>query len=120
MNTTSSSHLPREVAYLSGNGNYTWVHYSDGGKVLRSFTIKRLMNGPYSSFIRIHKNFAINPDCVRVWMMVPTIRHNCVYLKTAEGVKPFEISKRRSKEIKQQLGLPLDKRIAYTQPRKRK
>ncbi|GAB2546796.1 LytTR family transcriptional regulator DNA-binding domain-containing protein [Spirosoma aerophilum] len=52
-------HWIRPVAYVSGDANYTTLHYPDGSKLLVSMTIARVTSR--LQLVRIHKQFAVNP-----------------------------------------------------------
>ena len=53
--------LARQVCYLSGEQNYTWTHLLSGYRDLRRGPLV-LVTQYYPSFLRIHKQYAINPD----------------------------------------------------------
>ena len=50
-----------QVAYLEGDSNYTLMHLVSGHKHVRRTTLGYAANA-YPSFIRIHKQYAVNPD----------------------------------------------------------
>ena len=53
--------LARQVCYLSGEQNYTWTHHLSGYRSLRRGPLQ-LVSLYYPSFLRIHKQYVINPD----------------------------------------------------------
>lgn len=51
------------ITYLSSDGNYTYVHFSDNSKTLFARTLAVcLLDLP--GFIRVHRKFAVNPAFV--------------------------------------------------------
>ena len=53
--------LARQVCYLSGEQNYTWTHLLSGYRDLRRGPLVGVAQY-YPSFLRIHKQYVINPD----------------------------------------------------------
>lgn len=53
--------LARQVCYLSGEQNYTWTHLLSGYRDLRRGPLA-LVAQYYPSFLRIHKQYVINPE----------------------------------------------------------
>ena len=53
--------LARQVNFLSGEQNYCWTHYLSGYRDLRRGPLCWVTQH-YPSFVRIHKQYAINPD----------------------------------------------------------
>lgn len=53
--------LARQVNFLSGEQNYCWTHYLSGYRDLRRGPLCWVTQ-QYPSFVRIHKQYAINPD----------------------------------------------------------
>jgi two-component system LytT family response regulator len=53
-----------DIAYLQGNGNYTYVHTVQGQRYLVSKTMKAIDEKLGGHFLRIHKSYFVNPDCV--------------------------------------------------------
>ena len=53
--------LARQVSFLSGEQNYCWTHYLSGYRDLRRGALCWVTQ-QYPSFVRIHKQYAINPD----------------------------------------------------------
>lgn len=52
----------KEITYLQGDGNYTFVHTTTGKRYLVSKTMKTIEALLNAGFLRIHKSHTINPD----------------------------------------------------------
>jgi DNA-binding LytR/AlgR family response regulator len=53
------------LKYLTGESNYTWLHYSNGEKKLTTQTLKKYQE-TYPHFIRIHKKALVDPAYIEV------------------------------------------------------
>jgi two-component system LytT family response regulator len=51
----------RDITYLEGEGNYTFIHTSGSKKYLVSKTLKFVEETLNAGFIRVHKSYMINP-----------------------------------------------------------
>ena len=91
----------KEVAYLTGSGNYTQLHYPDGRQALVAITLKNtLLRFPY--LIRIHKQTAVNPDYATQWNLIN--RFEAKVRVTAGGKADlFAISRRRINAVRTRL-----------------
>lgn len=57
--------LYREIAFLKADRDYCFIHFRDGGKWLVVHPMKTVLQHlPASHFMRIHRSFTINLDCV--------------------------------------------------------
>ncbi len=53
-----------EITHMQGEGNYTYVHTTEGKRHLISKTMKTLQKILNADFLRVHKSFMVNPDHV--------------------------------------------------------
>lgn len=55
-----------QIAYLEAQGNYTSLKFKDGSKVMVCKTLSHteVMLRAYPQFIRIHRSFTINLNCL--------------------------------------------------------
>lgn len=53
-----------EITCLEGDGNYTYIHTRNGKRYLVSKTMKSLNEYLDDHFLRIHKSYLINTNCV--------------------------------------------------------
>lgn len=83
----------KPVAYLTGDGNYTTLHYTDGTTALSSRTLKDVMTWQ-PGLLRISKSVAINPAFVSAHTPHNS-RSLTVELKVNGQVIRFETSRRK-------------------------
>ncbi|GAB3880690.1 LytTR family DNA-binding domain-containing protein [Spirosoma agri] len=93
--------LKKVVAYLSGYGNYTYINYHDGSRILSTLTLSRVLE-QHTHFIRIHKHAAVNPDCVKHWRMMKK-KHSTVIVHFGDSTHELDIARRRVDTVKAQL-----------------
>lgn len=50
-----------DLVYLKGEENYTWLYWTNGQRVLVSYTLKRVeAKLPSAWFIRLHRHYMVN------------------------------------------------------------
>ncbi|MVM28523.1 response regulator receiver protein [Spirosoma sp. HMF4905] len=50
-----------DLVYLEGEINYTWLHWTDGRRLLMPYTLKRLASKlPPAWFLRLHRHYMVN------------------------------------------------------------
>ena len=81
----------KEITYLQGDGNYTFVHTTTGKRYLVSKTMKTIEALLNAGFLRIHKSHTINPD-----HLVARIESDRVMLSCGQQLP---IARRRIAEI---------------------
>ncbi len=91
--------LPRDIIRCEGLGNYTQFYFTNHNKVITSKTIKEYEDvlAPHK-FIRIHKSHLINAGFVADYVS----QTNHIIMQDGSQV---EISRRRKKEVLQELGI---------------
>jgi DNA-binding LytR/AlgR family response regulator len=87
------------LIYLTGEGNYTWLHYLDGNKHLTAQTLKFLQT-LLPNYIRIHKSILVNPACIRMIRAFPDSLSGAVVLH--DGTE-LPVSRRRWASMRGQL-----------------
>ncbi|MGV3601368.1 MAG: LytR/AlgR family response regulator transcription factor [Dyadobacter fermentans] len=80
----------REITYLEGEGNYTFIHTLAGKRHMVSKTLKVVQQIMDAGFVRIHKSYLVNPENV-----AGRLSHE---IQLRDG-KLFPISRRKCKEI---------------------
>lgn len=92
-----TSIIIREVMMLVGDGNYTFVHLSNGKKILLSKTLKEFCElFQQNDFARIRKSYLINLNYLKEVELSGSIS---VTMQTGQRI---EISRRRKSEFQQQ------------------
>ena len=87
----------RDIMMLEGEGNYTYVHLSDGKKILLSKTLKEFCNlFQQNDFARIRKSYLINLNYLKEVDLSGDVS---VTMQTGQRI---EISRRRKTEFQQQ------------------
>ena len=87
----------REVIMLEGDGNYTYVHFIDGRKILLSKTLKAFCElFQQNDFARIRKSYLINLNYLKEVDLSGDVS---VIMQTGQRI---EISRRRKMEFQQQ------------------
>lgn len=81
------------ILYLSGNGNYTNVHYANARSVLLPRTI-HLCAAELPHFVRIHKKYAVNPQYVADSKMI-----NPKMAEVLTGAVWLPVSRRRLRDV---------------------
>ncbi len=79
------------MTHLTGAGNYSWLHYSDGRKEVFSGTLA-FYEQSLPNFIRIHKTALINPGFLDFFELPDNKKNGFVTLK---GGIVLPISRRR-------------------------
>ncbi|AUD07159.1 response regulator receiver protein [Spirosoma pollinicola] len=94
MITASRVRLPiDELKFLQATGNYSWLYWTNGEKVLTSRTLNYYQPQlPGAWFIRLHRNCIVNLRYVERLERVETNKSGLVYLHSGE-VLP--VSRRR-------------------------
>lgn len=67
----------KEITYLQGDGNYTFVHTITGKRYLVSKTMKTIAAVLDAGFLRIHKSHMINPDHLVARIKSDRVRLSC-------------------------------------------
>ncbi|GAB4036094.1 hypothetical protein GCM10028809_47120 [Spirosoma gilvum] len=89
------------LVYLKGEENYTWLHWSDGQRVLVSYTLKRVeAKLPPAWFIRLHRHYMVNRQFIDRIEFTPT--GAVVHLYTGLALP---ISRRRWSSIRREWAL---------------
>jgi len=83
----------KDITYLQGDGNYTFVHTTTGKRYLVSKTMKTIVAVLDADFLRIHKSHTINPD-----HLVARIESDSVLLSCGQQLP---IARRRIAEIQE-------------------
>ena len=92
-----TSIIIRDVMMLEGEGNYTYVHLSNGKKILLSKTLKEFCElFQQNDFARIRKSYLINLNYLKE---VDLSGYVSVTMQTGQRI---EISRRRKMEFQQQ------------------
>jgi two-component system LytT family response regulator len=92
-----SLYLTKEmITCLEGDGNYTFIHTTEGKRYLVSKTLKALDLELQHLFVRVHKSFLVNLDYIVSKM------NEGRTLKMACG-KEVLVSRRKSKEVSNHL-----------------
>ncbi|QHV99321.1 LytTR family transcriptional regulator DNA-binding domain-containing protein [Spirosoma endbachense] len=94
-------HINKPVVYLTGDTNYTRIHYTDGSQELISFTIK-LMVVRVLNLIRIHKRMAINPLFL-VDVQLSNSRRATVLMRCGNTEIELVVGRRRITEVREAL-----------------
>jgi len=84
-----------EITYLQGDGNYTFVHTTNGKRYLVSKTMKTIDAVLNGGFLRIHKSHTINPG-----HLVSRLQSDQVLLSCGTQLP---IARRRIAEINEKL-----------------
>ncbi|WP_461130417.1 LytR/AlgR family response regulator transcription factor [Spirosoma aerophilum] len=96
MYVRSSGQLTLPVAdlqFLQATGNYTWLHWRDGQRMLMPRTLKYYIPLlPADWFIRLHRNCVVNLDCIERIERIDPDKGGLVYLRS--GVV-LPVSRRR-------------------------
>ncbi|WP_234734558.1 LytR/AlgR family response regulator transcription factor [Tellurirhabdus bombi] len=87
------------VTHLTGEGNYAWLHYSDGRKHITAQTLKHL-ESVLPEYIRIHKSFLVNPAYIRKVKPFPHTLSGVVIL--VNGTE-LPVSRRRWPQVEDRL-----------------
>ena len=96
-NRKKTSIIIRDVMMLEGEGNYTYVHLSNGKKILLSKTLKDFCElFQQNDFARIRKSYLINLNYLKEVDLSGDIS---VTMQTGQRI---EISRRRKSEFQQQ------------------
>lgn len=91
----------QELVFLEGCGNYTWLKWRDGGRVLVPYTMKSILASlPATYFMRLHRHFAVNRLFVDGLQLFSNDTSR-VCLTT--GTMSLPISRRRRRQIHHQL-----------------
>lgn len=100
--TASRVRLPiDELKFLQATGNYSWLYWTNGEKVLTSRTLNYYQPQlPGACFIRLHRNCIVNLRYVERLERVETNKSGLVYLHSGE-VLP--VSRRRLGMVKRLL-----------------
>ncbi|QKZ11322.1 LytTR family DNA-binding domain-containing protein [Spirosoma sp. KUDC1026] len=85
------------IALLTGDVNYTFIHFVDAPQLVICKTLKECTE-QLQNFIRIHKRYAINPKYIEK-VIVADQEKASVYI----GGKSVPISRRRTKEVMMKL-----------------
>jgi DNA-binding LytR/AlgR family response regulator len=91
--------LCTQITYLSGEQNYTRVHFMQGKDLLLSRTLSACAD-ELPTFIRIHKKYLVNPQCIRQ-VLTADPKKASLLLDTVE----LPISRRRVKEVLEKVWL---------------
>ncbi|MCF2443675.1 LytTR family transcriptional regulator [Dyadobacter sp. CY345] len=67
----------KEITYLQGDGNYTFVHTTTGKRYLVSKTMKTISALLNAKFLRIHKSHTINPEHLVARIDAGTVLLSC-------------------------------------------
>ena len=90
------------VAFITGDGNYTRLHYSTGKQNLLSITLgKVLMRYPH--LVRVSKHAAINYDFVASWEQ--TTKGLFITLNLMGSRTVIKVSRRNEFQVKKGLTL---------------
>jgi DNA-binding LytR/AlgR family response regulator len=91
----------KPVACITGTGNYTRLHHTDGSYGMIARTLKNVLPH-YPYLIRVHKHAAVNPAYTTHWDF--TNRYEAKVRVTIGGQSDlFAISRRRIKAVKARL-----------------
>jgi DNA-binding LytR/AlgR family response regulator len=87
-----------QIAYLEGDGNYTKTHNTSGYTCVRRSTLAYSAER-YPSFVRIHKQYAVNPDRIMAVVCRTRLRKRpCVEIVLSTK-KRLPVSERRVEEL---------------------
>ncbi|GAB3783297.1 hypothetical protein GCM10028818_41000 [Spirosoma horti] len=86
------------IEYLTGDGNYSLIHFVDRSPVLVPHCLK-VMEDQLTDFVRIHKATLVNPRHV-TGVSLDNYRDACVFLS---GGRTLPVSRRRVNLISSQL-----------------
>ncbi|AUD06745.1 LytTR family transcriptional regulator DNA-binding domain-containing protein [Spirosoma pollinicola] len=93
----------RPVAYVSGDENYTTLHYPDGSTLLVAYTVSWVTTK--LNLLRIHNRISVNRAYVYGW-----IRHDArtmaVGVTMSTFIKSLEVARRRVAYVEEQLSKP--------------
>ncbi len=82
----------RDLVFLQGYVNYTWLEWSDGWRVLVTRTMKVILASlPATHFIRVHRQFAVN----RLFVDQTRLFANSTKIYLTTGRKCLPLSRRR-------------------------
>ncbi len=90
-----------DLVFLKGEENYTWLHWTNGQRVLVSYTLKRVeAKLPSTWFIRLHRHYMVNRQFIDRIEFTPA----GVFVHLATG-QALPISRRRWSCIRKELTL---------------
>jgi DNA-binding LytR/AlgR family response regulator len=90
----------KDLMFLEARINYTWLHWSDGWRVLLPRTIKYLMKKlPPAYFLRLHRHFVVN----RLFVDQPQTLSDTSNVYLTRGGIYLPVSRRRRSQIRHQL-----------------
>ena len=96
-NRKKTSIIIKDVMMLEGEGNYTYVHLSNGKKILLSKTLKEFCElFEQNDFARIRKSYLVNLNYLKEVDLSGDVS---VTMQTGQRI---EISRRRKMEFQQQ------------------
>lgn len=96
-NRKKTSIIIKDVMMLEGEGNYTYVHLSNGKKLLLSKTLKEFCElFQQNDFARIRKSYLVNLNYLKEVELSGDVS---VTMQTGQRI---EISRRRKTEFQQQ------------------
>ena len=96
-NRKKTSIIIKDVMMLEGEGNYTYVHLSNGKKILLSKTLKEFCElFQQNGFARIRKSYLVNLNYLKEVDLSGGVS---VTMQTGQRI---EISRRRKSEFQQQ------------------
>lgn len=95
-NRKKTSFIIRDIMMLEGEGNYTYIHFTNGKKILLSKTLKEFCAlFQQNDFARIRKSFLINLHYLKEVELSGDIS------VTMQSGQRIEISRRRKTEFQQ-------------------
>jgi two-component system LytT family response regulator len=81
----------RDIIYLEGAGNYSYVHTQHGKKYIVCKTLKTLQKNLSDRFVRVHKSYTVN-----TYYVLSRIDPQCILLNS--GVK-IPVARRRLHQV---------------------
>lgn len=87
-----------ELMFLQATGNYSWLHWKNGQKVLMARTLNFYQPQlPGAWFIRLHRNCIVNLQYVERLEIIEANRGGLVYLRSGQALP---VSRRRLSLVK--------------------
>ncbi|WP_097126984.1 LytR/AlgR family response regulator transcription factor [Spirosoma fluviale] len=90
----------KELVFLEGSANYTWLVWTDDCRLLLPYTMKTVLASlPAAQFIRLHRRYAVNQRFIDQSQSLSDIGR--VRLTTGDVCLP--VSRRRRSQLRHQL-----------------
>ncbi len=106
-----------QIAYLEGDGNYTRTHNLSGYTCLRRSTLA-YSTERYPSFVRIHKQYAVNPDRIIAVVCQTRARKRPSIEVVLSTRQRLPVSERRVEELLPMLQQIVRRNVAFNRDNK--